>query len=90
MREKIFIINFFDKNEMKWYENEESNQTQVVVPFQSSEEHRYEHTKWYHETGKPPIEVPIDDSFTEEFVQLPPLLEFQEFEEYMPLKENKE
>ncbi|WBW95027.1 hypothetical protein [Oceanirhabdus sp. W0125-5] len=90
MNEKIFIINFFDKNEMKWYEKEELKKEHGVSNSKYRQEYKYEHTKWYHETGMPPIEAPISDDFTNEYVQLPPLLEFQEYEEYVPIKNNED
>ena len=89
MNEKIFIINYFDKKEMKWYENEECDQNQDKSPLEYRQEYQYKHTKWYHEKGKPPVEAPINENFTDEFVQLPPLLEFQEYEDYVPIEEDK-
>ncbi len=90
MKEKIFIINFFDKKEMKWYSMEESKQIEIEYPLEIPQKYRYEHTKWYHETGNPPIEAPIDSDFTNEFVQLPPLVAYEEFQPYIPFEEDEE
>ncbi|WBW95171.1 hypothetical protein [Oceanirhabdus sp. W0125-5] len=88
MREKIFKINYFDKQEMLWFQNKENIDIKVDDLFKLRQEHRYEHSKWYHETGTPPIEAHIN-SFPDEFVQLPPLLPYEEFKEYIPIKENE-
>ncbi|MCM1992829.1 hypothetical protein [Oceanirhabdus seepicola] len=105
MKDKILVINFFDENEMKWYQKEDSAYNQLKERKETFHEHAVKGPSWFlHELGK---QVPkpifgnglkLEDYF-EEPVQLEPLVqiekfkEFEEFEKYqnsVPFLEVKE